>query len=81
MQSDVDEDRTRKIEVRPFPLPASMRPEDVDLRRLISHSIAVQIGETTESVFDSPRARPNLWLSSIGNGWWVSALAIASVSC
>ena len=28
-----------------------MRPEDVDLRRLISRSIAVQIGDTTESVF------------------------------
>jgi len=28
-----------------------MRPEDVDLRHLISHSVAVQTGDTTESVF------------------------------
>jgi hypothetical protein len=47
----MDEGRTRKSGVRPLPLPDSMRPEDVDLRHLISHSVAVQIGDTTESVF------------------------------
>jgi phosphoserine phosphatase RsbU/P len=51
MQSDVDEERPRKTEVRTIPLPDSMRAEDVDLRSLISHNVAVQIADPTESVF------------------------------
>ena len=51
MQSEADEKRTRKTEVQTVTLPDSMRAEEINLRSLISHSVAVQISDTTESVF------------------------------
>jgi len=51
VQSETDEKRTRKTEVQAVTLPDSMRAEEINLRSLISHSVAVQISDTTESVF------------------------------
>ena len=51
MQSEVDTERTRQNEGHTGHLPDSLRADDVDLRSLISHRVAVQIADTTESVF------------------------------
>jgi len=51
VQSEADAERTRQNEGHTGHLPDSLRADDVDLRSLISHRVAVQIADTTESVF------------------------------
>ena len=51
MQSEADVERTGQNEGHTGHLPDSLRADDVDLRSLINHRVAVQIADTTESVF------------------------------
>ena len=51
MPSEPDAERTRQSEGHTVQLPDSLRAEDVDLRSLVNHRLAVQIADTTESVF------------------------------
>jgi len=53
VQSEPDTERARKNEDHTVRLPDSLRADDVDLRSLVNHSLAVQIADTTESVFTS----------------------------